>query len=193
LSKTWRTIVVLGFPAVVAIGFSLTLGAQLDASIKASDIPFFGGKASISALGATALYIIVLLAANRVYPIDAEDDLMPLRHKLKGKYKFKLPDGQSVIEGHLLLEIDGGRRRLSIHGETKNGNALSVQRRIILREEYLGFVIDVVPVGKPDESEAKYFIECELAANEKKLMVSTNKWYRLDGDGYGSIAIEKQS
>lgn len=188
MSKTWRTIVVLGLPAIITIGFWVALGSRIDATIKASDLPLFGSAASISATGATALYIILLVVANHVYPLD-RDELMPLRKKLQGSYDFKLTQENRDVEGSLQVEIDQKKGRLSIHGMTAAGNALVVEGRIILREDYLGFVIEVVPTGNSGGADATYFFEFALRANARHPVANTNRWYRLDGDGYGSLSI----
>jgi hypothetical protein len=113
---------------------------------------------------------------------------MPVRRRLKGRYGFKFVSADA-IEGTLHIEIDKQKKRLSMHGSTTKGDALVVSGRIVLRDNYLAFVMETVPgVGG---TEARYFIECDLTVNAKVPFAPDNKWSRIDGDGYGSLQIRR--
>lgn len=190
MSKTWRTIVVFAVPAAITVLFWWTLGSQLGAKLSATKFQFFGNEVSLEAVGPTAVYFVFLFIAAQLYPLD-EDELMPIRRRLKGKYLFKLVYGVIVMEGELNIQIDKEAKRLSINGKTKDGRGLTADRRIVLRDDYLAFVMDAAPGQDKPDSEARYFIECTLAADEKMLLPLANTWSRVDGDGYGTVEIKR--
>lgn len=188
--KTWRTIVVLGAPAAATILLWWALGTQLNARLSAAEFDFFGNKTSLEAVGPTAVYFVLLVIAAQLNPLDL-DELMPIRRRLRGTYAFKLVSN-NPLDGELHIQIDKQSKRLSIHGKTKKGNALVVSGRIFLRTDYLGFVMDAVPVPTDgDDTGARYFIECDLTADTKVPFAPDNKWWRIDGDGYGSLQIAR--
>src|SRR5262245_27205975 len=82
---TWGTIVVFGVPAVVTVVLWSFLGNQFGAQLTSREFAIFGSKVSLEVIGPTAAYFVFLFIAAQIYPIR-EDDLMPIRNRLRGTY-----------------------------------------------------------------------------------------------------------
>ena len=183
--KAWRTLVVFGVPAIITVIFWWTVGTNWDATLQAKTFKFFGNDVSLEAAGPTAVYFILLFIAAQIYS-PVIDELMPTRKRLRGNYLFNVIGSPSPLDGDFDIEIDKEKGRLTIHGSTKDGRALTVRGRIVLSPQYLAFVADV-DGGKA----GRYFIECDLTANAKSPIPPDNIWSRLDGNGNGTITITK--
>jgi hypothetical protein len=182
---------VLGTPAIFTVLLWAVIGERLEAHFGSDGIQAFGGKISLQAVGPAAIYFGALVAAYFLNPID-EDDLMPVRKQLAGNYKIKFKlGGEAVSEGDLHVRIDNKVKRLTMDGTTSTQAAITIARRIMLSEDCLAFVAETDCNFGSGIQRAKIFVECFLTADRKNKFPKNSDWSRIDGDGQGSVEIQR--